>query len=542
MNTEEKKRIAVVVCLVLLVYALMIGGYFFARSHVYLSGRFYHLETEELSLQSKKMPKLESLFRLEHLKKLDLRGTGVTPDEFNQILAEMPDCQVQWDIGFQGKFYSPETEEMTITSLTSEEAHILAGFPALKKLDARDCPDAEALAIFTNEKPECQADYSIELDGKNFGRNAREIKVSPDCAEAMIQRLPALPELRKVTFAEGRPEDLQLQALRTHFPEICFVYETSLLGEKHMSTDATVEVPSSALDSMEDLIAELSYFMDLKQISFTGSEPSRKLRDQLQAAYPELEIIYNIQIGDASFPSDSKIIDISGHPNLSLTQLEWVMNKFPHLERIIVCDCGFKNEDLDALNKKYEDIRIVWNVFIEGKSIRTDETYFYPYKLGIHVSSESIAPLRYCTDMVCIDIGHNWLVKDIEWVRDMKDLKWLILVETGVTDLSPLENHTKLEFLEIFLTAIRDFSPLVSCTGLEDLNMCYCVGDPEPIKQMTWLKRLWWSANRISRQELYDELPNTQKEFNSVESTGAGWRTGHLYYEMRDLMDMFYLG
>ena len=101
-------------------------------------------------------------------------------------------------------------------------------------------------------------------------------------------------------------------------------------------------------------------------------------------------------------------------------------------------------------------------------------------------------------------------------------------------------------FLELFLSKVKDYSPLVKLKNLEDLNLCYTTGDPTPIGEMTWLKRLWWPGNlkRLNwsvRNELRQALPDAKMNFVAGSSTGEGWRTGKHYYEMRDLMGMPYM-
>jgi hypothetical protein len=143
--------------------------------------------------------------------------------------------------------------------------------------------------------------------------------------------------------------------------------------------------------------------------------------------------------------------------------------------------------------------------------------------------------------MICVDIGHHVKVRNCDWVRYMPELKYLIIAETGISDLSPLEGHEKLIYLELFLSKVKDYSPLVTCRKLEDLNLCYTQGDPKPIGEMTWLKRLWWSGSWAGRKYLEDKLPDTYKEFLSLSSTGRGWREGQNYYDMRDFIGMDYM-
>ena len=113
---------------------------------------------------------------------------------------------------------------------------------------------------------------------------------------------------------------------------------------------------------------------------------------------------------------------------------------------------------------------------------------------------------------------------------------------------------TSLEMLELASTPIDDFWPLTNLTNLRDLNLSYTpfyysarkwgkFGDLTPLYQMTWLDRLWLANSRVgeeSRVKLREALPNTELLFFSVSATNCGWRYAPSYYEMRDIIGMFY--
>jgi hypothetical protein len=62
--------------------------------------------------------------------------------------------------------------------------------------------------------------------------------------------------------------------------------------------------------------------------------------------------------------------------------------------------------------------------------------------------------------------------------------------------------------------------------------------------QMTWLERLWMAYSRIGddgRAIMRDALPDTELLFISTSSTNRGWRYSPRYYEMRDILGMWYM-
>ena len=175
-------------------------------------------------------------------------------------------------------------------------------------------------------------------------------------------------------------------------------------------------------------------------------------------------------------------------------------------------------------------------------TVRTDETTFMPVREAVYYFfDEDTYNLRYCEEMVCIDLGHM-AIRNIDFVEFMPHLKYLILAHTTVTDITPISNCKELVFLEMDWTGIKDYEPLLGCTALEDLNLGLTYGDPEIIGQMTWLKNLWWKGRGYNAQVLLQEkLPNTTLVFNSKLTVGGGWRKLQNYYDMRDPLEMPYM-
>jgi hypothetical protein len=165
-----------------------------------------------------------------------------------------------------------------------------------------------------------------------------------------------------------------------------------------------------------------------------------------------------------------------------------------------------------------------------------------PHKLGYTVRDSDLENLKYCTDIICLDLGHM-PISDCSFLAYMPHMRYLILADTRVADISPIEGLKELVFLELFMSKVKDYTPLLGCTALEDLNISYTQGDPTVIGQMTWLKRLWWTGGGITNEQLdalLAALPDTLVKRPSVSSTGGGWRQGDHYYAMRDLLGMPY--
>lgn len=244
------------------------------------------------------------------------------------------------------------------------------------------------------------------------------------------------------------------------------------------------------------------------------------------------------------FDSSAEFLDLSGIAIEDLTQLEAALSAFPNLKQVDMVDCGISNEEMDALNRRHPGIKFVWALYIRGIMLRTDATIFMPGKYGVRIYDSDCALLQYCHDLICIDLGHM-PITDCSFLYGTPQVKYLILADTSLQDISPIGTLTKLEFLEIFNMGIVDYWPLTNCTSLKDLNISYTTFlDCTPLYQMTWLERLMMVGSGFNWDEQAQfraELPFISIVFESRSATDKGWRYSPNYYAMRDLLGMHYM-
>ena len=222
---------------------------------------------------------------------------------------------------------------------------------------------------------------------------------------------------------------------------------------------------------------------------------------------------------------------------------------FPELEKVILSECGLDkktwidNETMAAFREKMRsEYKVVWTVRINNLKVRTDETYFMPAKYGEVVTNYQVQNLKYCEDMICVDLGHM-AIQNIEFVEYMPHLKYFIVVDAPFMYIDSISTCKELIYLEFFWTWINDFTPLLECTALEDLNLARTNGDPMVLKEMTWLKNLWIDGKDLTdaeKVELEAALPNTYIKYCYGLMAGNGWRDLPNYFAMRDLLGMPY--
>ena len=432
--------------------------------------------------------------------RLDLRGMWIPPlDEITQL------TQLQW-------------LDMRDTGLTTEQ------YLYLKQ-----------------QLPNCEILWSVPFQGAYYSLDTEILSIT-QLSESDINQLVYFPKLTQID-ALGCTDYAALQTLQAQYPQFDVLYEIAIADHSlaYTATELTLQDPA-----LSELEAVLPYLPEMQTVTLTGVLPANEEIHKLQLAYPNICFIWSFTLCGVEVTTQDTIVDLSNIPMESTQEVEAALPYFNCLERVIMCDCGISNEEMDALGQRNPDVRFVWTVSIGyNVRLRTDATYFMPYQHKAYLTDADTANLKYCIDLICIDLGHME-VSDVSFLRYMPHMKYLLIAISPVADISPLAGLQELEYAELFYSNIQDYTPLLSCPNLRDLNICYATPpDASVLVQLTWLENLyikeWKPIPYID--ELRAALPNTNIVYLSYESpssTADGWRKLPRYYAMRDLLGMPY--
>ncbi len=259
--------------------------------------------------------------------------------------------------------------------------------------------------------------------------------------------------------------------------------------------------------------------------------------------------VTELQVGNVVIPIEAEEADISG-ADLSAIDMDEVLSQLPSLKKLTMIDCGLGNEEYAALQDSHPDVRMIWEIVLSHWTLRTDTVAFSTYKTtgdDFFMHNDEAYYLKYCTDMVALDLGHNF-VSDLSFLQYMPNLQIFIIVDNvkewnqpgprhTITDLSMLQYVPKLKYLEFFANNIQDFSFLQYLPDLEDLNMSYTgLRGIEYLRDKPHLERLWIEHTHITYDQ-YTELtrlyPNAKIVLYGEGSIDQGWRSGAHYNIMR---------
>lgn len=439
-----------------------------------------------------------------------------------------------------------ETLRRDVTALDlcgqKPDTEVLTQLPQLKKLDATD----NGMTVQEHEQlcqllPDCEITWSVPFQGGYLPNDTAKLTVTEFTADdaAMLQYFPQLTAID----ATGCTANETLLQLRSE-------------GKLQVDYTVTVGGKSLALDTSEltlenvnadELAAALPHLKQLKTVTLNGALPSQDVLCTWKATYPETIFVWSFEVFGVPVTSLSTELILNDIPMTSTDEIDKAMAAFYNMEKVEMCHCGISNEDMWALRQRHPETKFVWMVLIGYKEIRTDITTFMPYKLGYGeggFGNKHAANLRYCTDIIVMDIGHMG-VTDYSFMEHMTKMEYLILADTKGTDFSVIANMKELKYLEVFITKFDQAEVLTGLTKLVDLNIGTSLLDNiEPLTRMPWLENLWLPATPYvsmeERAQLAEALPNTRIVYGGIGSTDLGWRETPNYYKMRDLLGMAY--
>lgn len=407
---------------------------------------------------------------------LDLRGTGISAEHYEAVRAALPDCEILWDVPFQGSFYPEDTTELTISYLSDGDLTTLAYFPSLTHVDARSCQDYDRLLALQAQMPSCDVEYQVTLGQESYPENTVSLTFSQADGDELLEKLQYLPSLESIHFIQPDMPAETLLALREKYPKVSFTWEKDIFGETYKDDVTELDFSGRPLEGVEELEAVLAYFPSLEKVDLCGcgidNETMAAYRDRVREHY---KVVWSVEVGKLTVRTDDTTFMPTKYKRFVT---EGQLANLVYCEDMIVVDVGHKPiENLDWL-------------------------YGMP-----HLQFLILADTR---------------VSDITPIGSLKELIYLELFKSpAIHDYSPLIGCTALQDVNVAYTN-GDAAVFAQMPWLKHLWVNCTNITPE------------------ARQLLTDTLTDTVIEFDSGWHMGNGWRDLDNYYIMRDLLEMPY--
>ncbi|MCQ2407737.1 MAG: hypothetical protein MJ065_04320 [Oscillospiraceae bacterium] len=414
--------------------------------------------------------------------------------------------------------------------------------------------EAEASIAFRQAFPDTELIYDtvVNIDGIHYRTDLETLDLS-GCGirdtKAFIEKLAYLPNLKTVIFGEQVIPETEKNILINAYPEIEFevlgTYE--IYGKQVLENVETLDLRDVKLDA--SLFDQLALLPQLREVDLHNQPLTVPDRIALTNEFPNVSFGWTVKYDGEEYDSSITEFDLTGKKlqEEDLEELKETIEQFPLLEKVILCDCGLSNNRLAQFQKEIGDrVRVVWRVYIGSQwSLRTDAVAFsvliVNYK-HIRMTSENLEVLKYCPDLLALDLGHQALTDISPIAEYLPDLRLLIIADNRVYDLSPLEKLKHLHYLEIFVNRVTDLSPLAKLRELVDVNISYnSIVDISPLLNSPMMQRVWLESTYVGYnglQQLRETYPDAKIVNVGSGSVDQGWRWGNPRYEQ--MMDMWF--
>ncbi len=374
--------------------------------------------------------------------------------------------------------------------------------------------------------------YQVGLGGEFLPPDVKTLSTGTVPLEEIVDALPCLTALETVELGARTPEELD--RIAAQLPGIGLSYRVRIYGREVDRDAETLDLSDLETLAPDELAAALPYLDALRTVSL-GTRDDAEAAEAFKTAVPSVECSYVLQFVclGRTLTSDMETLDLSQTKITDPDELKRAIEKLPKLTRVEMIDCGLDDETMAGLCDAFSNVRFIWEIDLGywGK-LRTDATAFstrYQRSEAAdkhRMTSEQVQYIRYCTDLIALDLGHQKLT-DITFLRPLKKLRVLILADNYISEIGVLAELSELEYIELFMNRITDLSPLENLAYLHDLNVCSNkISDFKPVCAIKTLERFWYAKNNATSKDhkmLQEALPDCVLNHTDT-GTDGGWR------------------
>ena len=459
---------------------------------------------------------------------------------------------------------APVSLDLSNSGLSDADLSGLEDQQQLLSLDLRGNDLSPDAVIALSEKlPSCSIVWSIPVGMQRFDSTSRSISVSEDVSPSDLEALLLFPNLISADLTRCRDTSAVL-SIADRLPNVAVAFSVTVLGTQYPSDTQALNLSDADISDYPLLVSQLQQFPSLKEVDLSGHQFSESERNLFTESCPDVFFLWQFDLLGKTVSSDQAEIDLSGKKISDPSAISNALRHLPRLEKLDLCNTGLTDAQMEALSVSYPAVKFVWIIHVGGWQMRTDVKAFSKGNrrsfeggkfLGgkTNFDNETIEPLKYCTDLIALDLGHGNRITDLSILQYFPKLRFLIVAMNDITDLSPLAYCPELEYVETFQNDISDWTPFLSLPKLTHLNCSTNYGkdsagnkaypDYHILMKIPTLERLWIIRCGLSESEISElqaALPNCVICNKGSDSTDNGWRDNPKYREMQDLFNLPY--
>lgn len=413
---KKSHKILLILLPLLLLLAAGLWGLRYYSSHIFLDGCVYEKASASL----------------------DLRGQEISLDHYTALREQLPECEILWDVPFQGQRIPNTAAELTVSSLSQEDLSLLALFPDLTGLNAVGCRDYPQLMAFRQQFPDCRLSYDVQISGSTYFEGTQTITLTDGDPEELREMLQYLTRLTSLSFSAPTMSAADLLSLREQYPAIDIHWQKEFQGTVYPDDVTEIDLSGTAQESLDAIEKAMEYYPGLKKLILCDcgfeNEALAQYRDRVRDHY---KVVWSVVVGTLTVRTD----DLTYMPEkYDQDVYDWDIHDLVYCEDMLCVDIGHK---------------VVSNV---------DWIYGMP-------------KLQY---LILADTR----VTDITPVSTLKDLIYFEVFKTDVSDYSPLLGCTSLQDANLAYTE-GDASVFAQMPWLNNLWINGCDVDQETRELLT---------------------------------------------------------
>ena len=290
------------------------------------------------------------------LAELDLTAADVSPERFDAVRAAYPALLVRWSIPIGASRYPSDAESITLTDFAVSELPLFDYFTALRSADARGCACYDALLALREKYPALKLEWQVPLGSTEYLDSASEIAVddisiTPD---ALREALRYLPAAQTVSFPACPWSETEKNALRAEFPAVAFVWPVAIFGDTYPSDTAELSFAGRTFSEADvaELSEKLASLPKLTRVDLTGTGVTVEQMTPVCEKYPAVDFVFTFELYGVPISTEDTLLDFTGIEMESTEPVESILPVMHKLEKVDMSDCGFSDEEMDALNNE----------------------------------------------------------------------------------------------------------------------------------------------------------------------------------------------
>ena len=356
-------------------------------------------ESVSVSVFSTEAAELYAL--MPNLKEVDLRDAEMTPEDYELLRSLIPQCKIIWGVPIAGERYDSNSLSLTIGDISAEDVKLFAYFTSLESLTFEGSSHENYMAVEklfhgTAVKRHVMLGQTAAYAGESF----LDLSAGAVTAQELKDNLIYLPDLESVKLNSSAFGIDELISLMEAYPEIDFELDIYIGAQRFSCLDTAITLDAGV--KAKELAGALGGFVALETVDLSACSYSWSDLVTIHEAYPTAFIKANVVLYEQSFSTDAKEIDLSGTEISDISPIESALPLFPKLEKVIMSDCGIESEEMDALNRRHEDVSFVWTIHFSKYSLRTDTKAFCAANVPGYVApklyDKDLVELKYLTE------------------------------------------------------------------------------------------------------------------------------------------------